>query len=369
MAITEWYVDPGSGTDDLNPGRGESFGDPWASVDYALDTGIPNTGRDAVNGDRINLIAGTADTSATWNVAGYAATASADAPLVIEGCTAAAGDGGVASVNGGGNQIINAVLFDYCYLQHLSFTNWGASWAVALDNYCQIIGCVFDGESARTRAVTFDIDCRVAGCEFVNIVTMLILDINSGAVLDSLFTGTAADMVVGTSVQICRCLFVANATGVTCINLSGARVTVEFCTCYNSTAGTEAAIEVGNDQFWVANNYIEGWSGVGGSGIETAAGAKNGLLYNNYFYNNTANVTDGGYILHQEGSTTVASSALTDPGSNDFSVNTDLQANAWPGEYAAISQTQYLDVGAVQREESGGSYIAAGAGRLGVQES
>ena len=52
--LTNYYVDPGSGSDVTGTG---TVGSPWASVQHALD----NITRDATNGDQINIKAGTAD--------------------------------------------------------------------------------------------------------------------------------------------------------------------------------------------------------------------------------------------------------------------------------------------------------------------
>ena len=86
--LTNYYVDPGSGSDVTGTG---TVGSPWASVQHALD----NITRDATNGDQINIKAGTADVlSSPLTLATYGTT-SATAPLSFRGYTSAAEDGGV----------------------------------------------------------------------------------------------------------------------------------------------------------------------------------------------------------------------------------------------------------------------------------
>ena len=109
-----------------------------------------------------------------------------------------------------------------------------------------------------------------------------------------------------------------------------------------------------NEQYArIDNNYVEGFSGTGGDGISVTA--NNARLHNNYFYNNMENVTGTPYVA--KNSTDLGASALTNPGSEDFSVGVTLQALAWPDQWLGASQTNYLDVGAVQREESGGGLL------------
>jgi hypothetical protein len=86
------------------------------------------------------------------------------------------------------------------------------------------------------------------------------------------------------------------------------------------------------------------------------------MRQSNRYYNNTANETDNGTVINDNDNSAVGSSALTDPGSGDFSVGTDLKAGAYPTSFKGSSTNQYMDIGAAQRQEPAGG----GGGRQGL---
>ena len=95
MALTEYYVAPSSGND--TTGNGLTDGTAWATVQKALDTITAGAG-----GDRINVKndSGTDDVLASaLTLATYGAPTNA-APLVIQGYTTTAGDGGIGGISG-----------------------------------------------------------------------------------------------------------------------------------------------------------------------------------------------------------------------------------------------------------------------------
>ena len=88
---SETYVDPsiagasGAGT----------VGDPYGDLQHALDTMT----RDATNGDRINIKAGTDEILAGVIDLTTYGTPSSAAHLVFQGYTSAAGDGGIGGID------------------------------------------------------------------------------------------------------------------------------------------------------------------------------------------------------------------------------------------------------------------------------
>ena len=102
MAISEIYVDPSIAADS---GTG-TIGDPFCDLEYAIEQTTFYT----TNGTRVNVKAGTdevlaavintamADTGTT--VAWVPAIA---AQMIVQGYTAAAGDGGIGGISGGGS--------------------------------------------------------------------------------------------------------------------------------------------------------------------------------------------------------------------------------------------------------------------------
>ena len=96
MAITNYYVDPAI---NANSGTG-TLGDPFGDLQYALNT----ITRNATDGDRINIKAGTAEVmAAAISLTTYGTPAQA-APLIFQGYTSAQGDGGIGEINNGGGE-------------------------------------------------------------------------------------------------------------------------------------------------------------------------------------------------------------------------------------------------------------------------
>ena len=116
FAGTEYYVDYSAGTDDLAAGRGDTDGDPWQTLKYAIETGIT---RNSSTGDRINLKGNVTHTvAATASLSDYVVSASEAAPLLIQGYTSAANDGGIAYL-AGSVKLWDGVIFSYLGLQDL----------------------------------------------------------------------------------------------------------------------------------------------------------------------------------------------------------------------------------------------------------
>lgn len=94
MAFSEVYSDPTNGID--SPGRG-TLANPYLTLQYAMN----NTTIDATNGTRFNIKAG-ANTDTTGNVSYVLATnGGVFAPIVFQGYTTVAGDGGIAKLSTG----------------------------------------------------------------------------------------------------------------------------------------------------------------------------------------------------------------------------------------------------------------------------
>lgn len=97
MAITEYYVDPAI---NANSGTG-TIGDPFGDLQYGLNT----VTRNATDGDRFNIKAGTAEVMAAAIDLTTYGTPTQAAPLIFQGYTSAQGDGGIGEINNGGANV------------------------------------------------------------------------------------------------------------------------------------------------------------------------------------------------------------------------------------------------------------------------
>lgn len=341
MALTETYVDPAIAG---NSGTG-TIGDPYGDLQYALDTMT----RDSTNGDRLNIKAGTAEVmAAAISLATYG-TPTATAPLVFQGYTATAGDGGIGEISGGGSVSIMNGGQSSVHFVNMKLGNTGAQRIFSMGNYCLLLNCELTGSSASS-AVLFSV-VIMHRCYVHSITNSQVNASTDGRFYDCYFEGgaSAACLTIAEGV-VDRCNFDLSG-GEIGISLAGTRPVISNNSFY-ANAGTGHGINWNANQGDCFNNIFSGFSGAGGEGININAG-KAFLLYgNNFFYNNTANTAGTLVAAHQLPDITLTNAPFTNPGGGDFSIaaaaKAELQAQGWPSSFNGISTNQYLDPGAAQ---------------------
>lgn len=118
----------------------------------------------------------------------------------------------------------------------------------------------------------------------------------------------------------------------------------------------------------IVNNQITGNGNYGIRGHADTDGHKWLVDYNNYGSGGTAN-TSGATLSVTAGPNSLnVDPGYTNAGSNDFSVGTTTQAKGYPGAGGTsggagqTGTTSYVDIGAAQRQESGGSGVVRRVG-------
>lgn len=368
-APSERYVDPSIAADS---GAG-TIGDPWGDLQYGLN----QVTRDATNGDRFNIKAGTAEIlAAQLSLATYG-TPTADAPIIFQGYTSAAGDGGIGDLNGnaGNFTLLPNVQFILC--RDLKIRNSGTAQLVTWTgvDWNALDRCEFSDCDNTTRAVqTTGVGIRVMNCHFSGGFAA------STIVLDA--TGQVPYLVgnyfnVG-AVAVSACLSVAQADRFVVLRniirvgaVAGAMIRINNVrggyVAHNSILGAAATGQGillssgGADGVWLLNNLIEGFSGTGGDGLEVGAGSRIGLYQGNAFYNNTAHETgvSGAVLLDGGDNETLSASPFAKSGANTFANRGTYFApvdtgNVWGGAYPIELG---LDKGAVQH-----AAVSAGGG-------
>jgi len=281
-AATEYYVDPSIAGDS---GTG-TIGDPYGDLQYALNT----VTRNSTDGDRFNIKAGTDEIlAAALTLATYGVPAEAS-PLIFQGYTTAAADGGIGGIDGNATYaIIAAASTDAVIFIDLHLHNCGAAtWIVQLRLNCKIINCEIDGCSGG--GVTFSSNGQATNCHFHNIGAIGFVCSDAGLAFGNFFENGANSFTIAM-----QCV---NLPGAACFNifsLSGTSDAIDFqytfapCT-HNSifTSGTGVAIRAdyshASRAALIANNLIEGWT----TGLLVAASPANTTLMvaNNSFYDN-----------------------------------------------------------------------------------
>ncbi len=352
-APSETYVDPAG---NANSGAG-TIGDPYLDLQYALDTMT----RDATNGDRINILAGTDEVlAAALDLTTYG-TPNTTAPLIIQGYTTTAGDGGIGGISGNGTySIIASSTLDAIHFIDMHLHNSGSATIVSLDDFCYIVNCEIDNTTGSglwlDRPViincfihntgAFGLRCQQGGYVFGN-------HFENGA---NSFT-TACYLNSNASLATFNTFSLSGASNGIFVNLTA--VTIANNSIYSSSGTGQGIIIGGGGNAIVVGNIIEGFSGVGGIGLQTIADGGLILKGNNAFYNNTTDESLSGWESRDMGGDqSLGASPFTDAANGDFTVDTSVRALAYPtANYPGLSVRSYLDIGALQRQEAGGGGI------------
>jgi len=347
MAITETYVDPSIAGDS---GAGTT-GDPYGDVQYALDT----ITRNATDGDRINVKAGTDEIlGAALTLATYG-TPSVSAPLIFQGYTTSQGDGGIGGIDGNSTySMITPTSLDYVGFIDMHLHNSGTSVdIVTLDNGCFVVNCEIDGGNQGANLDNSLIaNCYVHNCDNTGI------DCN-GMVLNNYLANGVSDFSIAIRVNangsvIGNIISVDGSTKGIVTNNDDTKI-LNNSIYSNAGTGTGIEIQSSGDRAMIANNIVEGFSSVGGVGISIAS--KSLFCGYNAFYNNTTDFSKSGelYIDETANDQSLGASAFANAGTGDFTVGTSVKALAWlTANYPGLSVRSYTDMGALQREEAGG---------------
>jgi len=284
-ALTEVYVDPSI---DADTGTG-TVGDPYGDLQHAMDTASLGT-----DGTRFNIKAGTSEVltaALDWSTHG---TLTTQQPMVIQGYTAAAGDGGIGVIDGDATYAVISAGANYVAFRDMHLTNTGSEDIV---------------DASSTSPAFFNVefsDSTGYGIEAVNAV--------SGLIDSCYFHDLGNGIRAKSSWDITNCHFANDGTTDmgTCITITYYNGTIEGCTF--SVDGTTDAIAMGRDAMRInacsflttgtgdaitgtnyhnqriSNCLFEGWN----KGIEDIDTVFT-YYYNNSFYDCTTNIA-GSYV-------------------------------------------------------------------------
>jgi hypothetical protein len=320
-ALTETYIDPAIAADS---GTGV-IGDPYGDVQYALNTKT----RDATNGDRFNIKAGTDEIlAATLSFATYG-TPTASAPLVFSGYTSAAGDGGQGGISGNGG---NFNVFDGSKIAvsfvDLELHNTGsASICKFGTSGCNFFNCEIHNTTSYGLEDNASIG-TVVGCYIYDFDADGIL-LDSGACVGNyIVCDNAANRAINFAPATSPFVTVAsrNIISITAdsngiIANSAHNTVIQNNSVFTTFAGTKRGIFIngGHGSGAVMNNVVEGFSGVGGAGIEVPAAAQCGILgYNSVFNCTDAYDLTGDVTINLGNNETLSVTAFLKSGSDTF---------------------------------------------------
>jgi len=311
MPLTEIYVDPAI---NANSGAG-TIGSPYGDLQHALNT----VTRNATDGDRFNIKAGTAEVlAAILSLATYGAPTSV-APLVIEGYTSAAGDGGVGEINANGGAAIPIAII---FMKNLYIRNGGSSTLVSLSGSAgisdsKIADTTGIGILAASGSVTF--------CEITDCATGISMNTSAAFVMGCYFKDgairnfTNSIAVAGSGATILRNIFSLGTSG-NGIFLTSARHRI-VGNSFLANGSTAAGITGNSNSYFagsvILNNIIEGFSGAGGRGILNSTTPAMRFA-GNAFFNNATNYSGTIDSIENLDNEVLGVTAFAKSGSNTF---------------------------------------------------
>ncbi len=298
MALTEYYVDPSIAADS---GAGTS-GSPWGDLQYALNQAT----RDTTDGTIFHIKAGTAESlTGALSLTTFGAP-DENYPLIFEGYTTTAGDGGIGAIDCNGNTLItnsgegivwrNLEIFD---------GPTGSSNMVELVSYGGIVNCYLHDVLGRAISTsgsnTFVIGCRFEQCgDGVNdpvirlgntrsqILFNYLTDLGNASYqpesfIEILTTGVAC---VGNIIHIYSTSSASDGIFVSGSGSFAHTIAHNTILCEGGT-GTGIVGDSNRQALNIAyiNNYVEGFSGTGGYAYDLNNGGFGSAVFigNRYF--------------------------------------------------------------------------------------
>lgn len=372
MALTEIFVDPAIAADS---GNGD-IGTPYGDLEYAIRQETFNLS----GGTRVNIKAGTDEvlvapisTSLADTSVSIAWAPNEQNQLIFRGYTAAAGDGGIGGISGDGSVAVQAGAYSNTSFIDLHCHNSGTATIITLSLFSQIIRCEIDNTTGGGGNVTTG-----------GVITESYIH-NCGNVGASGGNGTYITnnyFENGTN-KFVHAITIASGYGQAQRNLikidgasNGIRVQQSGRAENNSIwsdGGTGSAILQVNSSwsFKIANNLIEGFSGVGGTGIKLD-GSLQGRFYTggNAVYDCTTEYTDPaiGWTGFDAGDDEIlTASPFKDATNDDFTPQNvgNVLFGALPAAFhsgAPGGNVIRLHKGAVQLPAGGMRMVGRGAG-------
>ena len=350
VALTNYFVDPAGGTDDVAAGRGASAGDPWASTQWALDHITSGAG-----GDQINVKAGTADVlTAALSKTTYGVPTAAK-PLVFRGYTAAANDGGRGVITGVANSVATIDDSGWSYLSSYDM-DWYAGnvgtygWRAGVVSYCE--NSTFTTTTAGHACANGSAYCSFYNCAFYG-GTLRALYLQSfgtwadNCYIENLGVGDYA-LLFGGRIRLTNSI--VNVSGTTGgVWLNGDGMAIQNCSIISASGSGKGINAPTNGSHAMINNLVEGFTS--GTGI---VGTKLKRLSHNSVYNcGTAYTLTDNIVAEQN--ETLGESPYAKTGANTWG---NMRAyfepknvgDVWGGSY----QSPNRDRGSIQHAAAGG---------------
>lgn len=349
---TDYYVDPsiagasGAGT----------VGDPYGDIQHALDT----VTRDATNGDRFNIKSGTDEIlAATLGLATYG-TPAETAPLIFQGYTSTAGDGGIGGIDGNAGNFAMMAATGYVSWIDMHLHNTGTAGVVT----CGTQNCIYNCEVDTTTGIALALSSysRIMNNHIHTFGTYGIQQPNLyatilGNYISDASATAAIEMTNSVNTVVGNIISIGGATNG--IELSyDSQVVIGNSILSASGSGTGILKNANRHTQVIINNLVEGFTT--GTGIDLGNYSQNIAMYGgNAAYNNGTDFdTVGGsdWIYDFGDNESLGASPFSKSGSDTFANRATYFAPADTGNVqgGAYPTAFRRDKGAVQHADPAG---------------
>ncbi len=357
---TPYFVDPNI---NVNGGAG-TVADPWTRVggidvvQNGVNQIVAGPGRDAANGDKVNVKSGADDiTTAVLNLAAYGAPA-VDAPFIVRGYDNAENDRGIGGMDGnaGGWSIFDgaAGATDYMHVIDMHLHNVAAANVCTLRDYSEIIRCEMDtGTLVGAQIQNYGV---IGNCNLHDLDSSLLVGGFSLVHGNYLVAALARGMWLGGQTNIIeRNIVITEAVGTEGMVVSAPTQTLIGNSFFSTVASQTAAIDFDAATHYscrLLSNLFEGFSGVGGNGVDFGASTRHIQMFaNNSFYDNTDDVLPAGDAdknYDEDNELAMAASPFLKEGAMTFANRFNWFKPAIPVRGTAFPNGCRFDRGAVQ---------------------
>jgi len=350
MAFTDYYVDPSI---NANSGTG-TIGDPFGDLQYALDS----VTRNSTDGDRFNVKSGTSENiSSGISVAAYG-NGTASAPLIIQGYTSLAGDGGRGVIDGGssattifGNNSCTVHFVDMD-LQNTAFDIIEACGQFSHFIGCKISNSGYEGITLNYYGRVFN--CEISGFGRYGIYNALYSVIHGNYIECS--SGSSGIYLNGSRSEVTKNIVTGNPSN-SSILIAGSINNITGNSILANSSTARGIYDGGSLKSYcsIFNNIVEGFSGTGGVGIDLSSNTEASFIDFNASFDNATDYSMGKAIYTSQNEV-LTTSGFSKSGSNTYAnrftyfepVNT---GNIHGGAFPDGSRS---DKGAIQHQDQSG---------------
>lgn len=359
--MAEYYVRPVNGN---NGNTGLSHAQAWQTFAHAITQLV--TLRNATTGDRINVNSEGTDTVTSVQ----SVVTSVTAPLVVQGYTSTAGDGGIGILSGGNtSNIMTHATNDGLIVKDMKIMNCPGN-AIDVDAHCRFDGCWFTnitGNAIDANDMVVVTNCRfdeisgrcvradcgaVWGCHMLSTSSMT-KQFTAGIIFDQVADGK---YVVGN---------IIHANGASAMEITGtgtpspspliyvAHNSLLMTNSVASTRGIRVVEEAAAGMHcYILDNLIEGF--VTGIDISAATSRSMAVVGGNSLYNNTTAMSLGDAVV-QYRNETLLTTPFAKVGTNDYSGRSTYFRSLNVGSVRSPVNSATVARGAVQTLASGSS--------------